>query len=602
MKRKERDCSDKMKIVFVNHKKTQCGVYEFGRNIGAALKKSAYSFLYYECDSNEELQAVLSKEKPRLIIYNYHPSTLSWLNADVTRKIKCPQIGMIHEVTQEIADTANNDLFNFHLAHDPTLLLKNPSVFKAGRLIPPYKNEFPISPIPIIGSFGFGTGGKGFDKIIELVQKEYDEAIIRFNIPFAAFGDADGKNARLIAENCRRALVKPNIKLEVSHEFLEQRQLLDFIARNTVNLFLYEQQEIPRGISSVIDLALAVRRPVAVSFNTMFRHILDAKPSVCVENNSLSNIIENGVAPLERYYGEWSEEMLCWDYQRIADAVFSRDKIPQIKSGSRVRKVLGKGKRFVNRKLGRIKNEEPASWISDTSIKKLALASPEKVNYRPSDIPNSWSLNNILDNEARKLYETTIGQMFDFLPDLMGRKIPEANVQQAFVLDTVYKFASRVEKPKILCAGSFEDSASEALKLLGFDIEEVDPMVNYDLETFITKPTVAENSYDIIFSTSVIEHIEQDEKFLMQMAALLKKGGKIVLTCDYCDSYKAGDAKPAVDFRFYTQKDIKERLLPRLSGCRLVDEPRWDCPNPDFYYDGFNYTFGTIVLEKHSDN
>lgn len=587
-----------MSILFINHKKTQCGVYEFGRNIGAALEKSSSPFSYHECGSNDELQNVIGAKKPRLIIYNYHPSTLSWLNAGITRKIKCPQIGIVHEVTQRIADAANNDLFNFHLAHDPTLLLKNPIVFKAGRLIPPYKNEFSPPPVVTVGSFGFGTDGKGFDKIIELVQSEFDEAVIRFNIPFAAFGDADGAKAKLIAENCRKLLAKPNIKLEISHEFLEQRELLDFIAQNTVNVFLYEQQAMERGISSTIDLALAVKRPVAVSFNTMFRHILDAKPSVCVENNSLENIIENNTLPLEKYYAEWSEEMLRWDYERIADAVFSLEKIPPIKSGSRLRKVLGKGKRFISRKLGRIENDKPASWISDTSIKKSVLDFSPKPIYRAAAIRGDWSLNNILDDEARALYAGTIEQMFDWLPDLMRRKIPEANIQQAFVLDTVYKFASVLEKPKILCVGSFEDSASEALKLLGFDIEEVDPMINFDLNTFAGKPTTVKNSYDIIFSTSVIEHVEQDEEFLKQIAALLKKDGKIVLTCDYCDTYQAGDPKPSVDFRFYTQKDIKERLLPRLDDCRLIDEPEWDCPNPDFYYDGFNYTFGTIVLEK----
>jgi SAM-dependent methyltransferase len=182
----------------------------------------------------------------------------------------------------------------------------------------------------------------------------------------------------------------------------------------------------------------------------------------------------------------------------------------------------------------------------------------------------------------------------------MGRKIPEANVQQAFVLDTVYGIISKIESPKILCVGSFEDTASEFLKVLGFDVEEVDPMLNYDLETFATKPTTIKGSYDAIFSTSVIEHVERDDEFLMLISDLLKPAGIAVLTCDYCDTYKTGDPKPSVDYRFYTQKDIKERLLPGLVDCSLVDKPQWDCSNPDFYYAGLNYTFATIVLNKHS--
>ncbi len=587
-----------MNIIFVNHKKAQCGVYEFGRNIGAAIEKSTkYKFLYREINSESELNAIVKKEKPAMIIYNFHPATLTWINAKITKKIKCPQIGIIHEVSQQGADKADNGLFDFHIAHDPTLLLRNPLVFKVGRLIPPYKNENQIPTIPTIGSFGFGTPGKGFEKIVELVQKEFDEAIIRLNIPFATFGDADGENAKLIAENCRNLLTKPGIKLQISHEFLTQEEILDFLSQNTINVFLYEEQEFQRGISSASDLALAVKRPIAVSFTSMFRHLLDARPPIFVGDNTIKQIIENRLAPLERYYREWSEEVLRWDYERIAGDVLAQADILAANADSRVKKNLKRVKRFVKRQLGK-EAVEKHSWISDTSIKKLKPPNLKKFNYRPAVIPNDWSLNNILDNKARHLYETTIEQMFDYLPDLMERKIPEANVQQAFVLDTVYNVVSKIQKPKILCVGSFEDSASESLKMLGFDIDEVDPMINYDLGTFMTKPTTIKNSYDVVFSTSVIEHVENDEKFLMDIAALLKKDGVAVLTCDYLDTYKKGDPIFAVDFRFYTQKDIKERLLAKVPNCHLVDTPQWDCPNPDFYYDGFNYTFASLVIRK----
>lgn len=586
-----------MIILFINHKKSQCGVYEFGRNIGLALEKSSkHTFLYFECGAETELEAIIKKENPVLIIYNYHPSTMAWLNVAITKKYKCPQIGIIHEVTQQVADKADNSLFNFHIAHDPTLLLKNPLVFKAGRLIPRYENKFEPPPVPTIGSFGF-AGKKGQRKIVEMVQEEFDEAIIRLNIPFASFGDRDGAMAKAIADDCRSVLRKPNVKLEISHAFLEESRLLDFLAQNTINLFLYEDVGEQRGVSGATDLALAVKRPIGISFNTMFRHVLDAKPSICVADTAIKTIIANGVAGLEKYYLEWSEEVLCWDYERITNNVLAHTDIPQINVDGRLRNTLRKAKRFVNRKLGEGSTEE-FSWITDTSIKKLTVPPLKKVTYAPASIPDDWSLNNILDNKARKLYAGTIEQMFGYLPDLMKRKIPEANVQQAFVLDTVYKVISTIEKPTVLCVGSFEDSASESLKILGFDIEEVDPMVNYDLGTFMTKPTTIKNSYDVVFSTSVIEHVELDDEFLMQIAALLKKGGVAILTCDYCDTYKDGDPKPAVDFRFYTQKHIKEKLLPKLVGCRLIDEPQWDCLTPDFYYDGFNYTFGTIVLKK----
>ena len=587
-----------MKILFVNHKKTQCGVYEFGRNIASALEKSSeYKFFYCECDSPNDVQTIVEKENPALVIYNYHPSTQWFVTADLTRKIRCPQIGLIHEVTQQIADRADNKLFNFHIAHDPTLLLKNPLVFKAGRLIPRYENKFSPPETPVIGSFGF-AGKKGQKKIVEMVEREFDRAVVRLNIPFSTFGDRDGAMAKAIADDCRAALTNENIKLEITHDFLDESELLDFLAQNTINLFLYEPMNEPRGISGAADTALAVKRPVGITRQQMFRHIVGATPSICVEENSIKKIIENGIAPLVPFYDEWSEDTIRWDYERIVGDVLSRRTVPPIEPADGfLRKNLKRTKRFVKRKLGKPPIEE-FSWIGDTSINQLPAAPSKKIAYQSAEIPAGWSLNNILDDKARKIYARTIEQMFDFLPDLMRRKIPEANVQQAFVLDSVYKIVSKIENPKILCVGSFEDSAAESLKSLGFRIKEIDPMINYDLDVFMTKPTTAENSFDVVFSTSVIEHVEDDEKFVRQIASLLKKGGTAVLTCDYVNAYKIGDAKPTVDFRLYTQKDLRERLPAQMANCAPVDEPQWDCPKPDFWYEGVNYTFASFVLRK----
>jgi FkbM family methyltransferase len=85
---------------------------------------------------------------------------------------------------------------------------------------------------------------------------------------------------------------------------------------------------------------------------------------------------------------------------------------------------------------------------------------------------------------------------------------------------------------------------------------------------------------------------------MVQIAELLAPGGTGILTCDYNDQYKPGDRIPAVDFRLYTQKDFKQRLLPLLKNCVLPDVPQWDCPNPDFIYEGCRYTFATFVFKK----
>ena len=180
-------------ILFVTHNKKQCGVYEFGINTYNAIKKSTqYNFVHVACDSLQELKASFTKNNPSIIIYNYHPSVMPWVSSRISKgiyknnivDIGITQVGIIHEITQEVADTATaynnkfiiggsnkkiNSLFDFYIAADPTLLLKNPFVFKTGRLIPSYTNNTELPDIPTIGSFGFATPNKGFEKLVKKV-------------------------------------------------------------------------------------------------------------------------------------------------------------------------------------------------------------------------------------------------------------------------------------------------------------------------------------------------------------------------------------------------------------------------------------------------
>jgi len=159
---------------------------------------------------------------------------------------------------------------------------------------------------------------------------------------------------------------KDGVKLVTSHEFLEKEQLLDFLAQNTLNAFFYDRCE-GRGISSAIENALAVHRPIAITRSNMFRHVLSENPSIteppiCIEpdgdrhisvkekiyirfkrrqysatsknelplhwflrpQTSLKRIIENGVEPLLPFYDLWSELNLASDYERILNEIFKR--------------------------------------------------------------------------------------------------------------------------------------------------------------------------------------------------------------------------------------------------------------------------------------
>lgn len=604
-------------ILFVSHKPKQCGVYEFGRNIFNAISLSKkYHFIRAECESFEELERAVVNHRPEAIIYNYHPSVMPWLCTKLCKGvylnnisgINAIQIGIVHEITQEVADSATayrnkfilggsqkkiNSLFDFYVASDPTLLLKNPFVFKTGRLISQYEGIVKQPAVTTVGSFGFATPKKGFTSLVEKVQEEFDEAIIRINMPAASFGDPKGENARRIAAECRSLVNKPKIKVEISHEYLNNDQLLDFLAGNSMNVFMYEDKN-GRGISSAVDNALAVKRPIAVSNSPMFRHILNVQPSVCTSELPLRKILENGFAPLQQLINGWDLENIIWDYDRILDASF-------FKFSNKVKPALGiirtlKAKR--NRLL--TLPEISFTWLRNTEAATDDNLSPDiSEKYTSVVIPDGIGLNRILDDDARELYKPAVEKLFQLAPSTMSKKISRANVQQAFVFDTVFRYLKDYSNPSMLCVGSYEDTASLALQKMGFKVDEVDPMINYYLQEFYTKPTTVKDSYNIIFSTSVIEHDPDDKSFIECVENLLAVNGVAVITCDYKDGWKPGQPKPDVDERFYTKNDLEKRLMSYLKSSELVDKPDWECAAPDFNYLGkYQYSFATFVFRK----
>ncbi|MFT3751193.1 MAG: hypothetical protein QM768_22970 [Agriterribacter sp.] len=594
----------RIRILFISHPQKQCGVHEFGITTAEALKSSElYEFIYVECSDMNELDAAINFYSPSAIIYNYYPSTMPWLRKKIihskykplNKHIHIPQIAILHEVTQYKADRVDSHLFDYYIAPDPTLLLKNPIVFKTGRLIPEYKNNYTLPKIPTIGSFGFATPNKGFEKIIDAVQAEFDIAIIRFNIPSADFGDSDGSNARRLVDECRKKIKKPGINIIASHNFLNREGVINFLAQNTVNIFLYQDKN-NRGLSSTTDYAIAAKRPLVVSNSIMFRHLHNIEPSIVYGESAIKEIISNGIAPLKNIENDWNKENLVWEYNRILNAILKREKkeiaIPEVskwkKLKTNIRVLLGlQTKEFTWLRNTETVNEDMTGIVNDQT-------------YTPVSIPPNTSYNRILDNSARKQYAPAIMKLKELAPLTMAKKIAEANVQQAFVFDTVYRLIPDKKNPKILCVGSYEDTAAMSLKKMGFKIEEIDPVINYYLQEYYTKPGVIQNSYDIIFSTSVIEHDRDDEAFIKCIEGLLAPGGIAVLTCDYKDGWKLGDPIPDVDVRFYTKYDLEKRLLSYIPKCKLIDEGQnWECSSPDFtYLKKYTYTFATFVIEK----
>lgn len=601
-------------VLFVSHKKSQCGIYEFGRNIYQAIKNSnTFDFRYVEAGSLEELKEAIRLNHPVAIIYNFFSGTMPWALTKLpstgkkhekiqylNRLYDIPviQIGIIHSIEQFVADEAvkrqrfvsgnvHNKMFDYYITPDPTLVLKNPLVYKTGRPLFKYTNPYTLPEIPVFGSATLATGGKGFAKFIGKVQQEYDKAKIRINIPKADFDEA-GIMSRYKREFSQMAL-KPGIELEITNHYFSTEGLLDFLAQNTANFYLYDKEgtrEDPLGISSALDNAMSVKRPVIISHSSMFRHVLNELPYLDIDKSSIRSIVEKGFAPLEDLYREWQPECMCWEYERILKDILIHYVQNRPSFLSFYKNVFTKNKNTGNPWVGKIRQDD--------------MTPVSEYGYSYADIPSEGAFNRILDDSARTVYGDTVSLMESLVPESMKGKIKRANVQQAFVLDCVLRFKDSYKNPRILCIGCYTDTAFLSLKKLGIPVFGNDPVLNYDFDTYISRPDQRKKRWDIIISTSVIEHVEQDEDFVGNVASILSPGGIFVMTCDFKEDYQTGDPKPDCDFRFYTEKDLKERLIKCMPGCHFVGGVNWHNVKPDFGYGRIRYNFASFVVKKEN--
>lgn len=599
---------DSSKVLFVNFAVSNCGVHQYGENLFSVLALSKkLNFEYADIRSLQDFDLAVERSEFAAVVVNYHPQTLPFIQVDMPRRFAIPCIAVMHEMTQSEADSMPRGIFQYYVMGDPTLRQNNEYVFSTGRIIPLYENETSPPETVTIGSFGFSVGSKGFQRLVDSVQEEFDEAIIRINIPANGIVDQDGLEARRQIDLCRARLWKPGIEFKATHEFFDKTQLMDFLATNTLNAFLYDY--IPKaGISSATDHAMAARRPIAITRSIMFRHLHDLDPAITIENRRLKEIILSGTRPYDHLLDEWSPERICLRYEEIIEEVSCRKDRVILAETASLRKTpqrnfLGTGKGIMTLILRIVRAIWRRSMLYVVrplifSMKSVAL---NLLILLRVTRPRS-RFNRILDDSARIEYARTIWRLTELTPEVMAKKIPRANIQQAFIFDAVKSFAGTFASPKILCIGSFEDSAAISLKKVGYVIEEIDPVINQlDLNGFYHLPTTERGTYDIIFSTSVLEHVQDDERFMTQMADLLAPGGVGILTCDFKEGYKVGDPVIGGDYRFYTKLDLLQRILGKLNDCTLVDAPQWDCSSPDFDLGGFKYTFATFVFRKSSN-
>lgn len=304
----------KKNILLVNNLNENCGVHQYGRRTFDILKKSEkYNFYYLEVLGKEDFDVHVEAIFPEGIIYNYHPSTLPWLNNSIILSLSdINHYGIHHEGSCPL-------VFDYNILCDPDFADKHRYFSVPRPLLEDVKTiDYGEPQFPIIGSFGFGFYNKGFERLVKMASDEFDRSTIRLNIPFAHHGDRDGAMARDIAVKCQSIADPKRANLIITHNFMKDSVLLNFLGSNTINCFLYDNMP-GRGFSSVIDYALSVDVPIAISDSNMFRHINN--PLIhYLGNNSLKSIIGRGIGPLKQYKEKWSNENFISKYEHILNS------------------------------------------------------------------------------------------------------------------------------------------------------------------------------------------------------------------------------------------------------------------------------------------
>ena len=532
--------------LFISHAGERCGVYQYGRNLFHVLKATRQiEWIYRECGTFVELTDFVEVIRPDVILFNYQGSTLPWLCGEELRSLRVPTAGVFHELSQQLVDLEKGELFDFWLCPDPTIIPRNPRIWRVPRFLPPLRKPIPDPEVCTVGSFGFATPSKGFERLCQVVNDEFDRAIVRINMPSHDKPEIFPSPTMMddIEQLCRTAITKPGIELQITHEFFDEDGLMTFLSQNTINAFLYNEPA-AKGLSSCVDFALACGRPLALTRSPMFRHLFGANPSVFIEDSGLKAIASRGTSHLQIFRDEWS--------------------------GAKA----------------------SSAW---NGAIMLALDTAKA----SASVPDRRGFNKILDDRSRLAYRVSLNDLRRLAPEMISRKIERANIQQAFALDAARMLLRNIANPKILAAGSFEDTAVEALKQEGYRITEVDPNVNgMSLLDYYRANGSELASFDLILSVSVLEHVDNDIQFLRLIGELLKPGGTAILTVDFAESWRPGFPKPSVDHRLYTTQRISEVLMPAVGNCVLVDVPRWSEGQEDFEYEGTRYGFGSLVFRK----
>ena len=223
--------SRKIRGLFLNTSNAKCSIYESGKMSYACLKLSnTYSLDYLEVSKkNRTIPGTYD-----FYIFNYHNIAMSWLNLNCIKKLPGFKAVIVLEVNiNDPFSLCPNNIFDAYLVLDPTIQSMDKKVYAFPRPLENNYNHIIDSKEPLVptfGSFGFFQGdAKGFDKLIEAVNKEFDEAIVKINVLNPDWADDDKEFTNLINYLKNYRLIRALVRLKM--DYVSSRSLWSLSGR-----------------------------------------------------------------------------------------------------------------------------------------------------------------------------------------------------------------------------------------------------------------------------------------------------------------------------------------------------------------------------------
>lgn len=255
-----------MQGLFINTLKGQCSIYSSGLMFYRCLQDSPiYTLEYLEPNSPTV------PDNYDFYVVNYHDVVLRNLSLPHLFSIGKPSFAFHLETSPHNVLGRCAKGFTGYLIPDPTVQ-ETSTVWAFPRpLEPPYKGELKETSVLTIGTFGYPTPGKNWENLVKIAAEEFQDVLIKMNIPPATYAPSSEPIYKAIENSCR-SYCRAGVELQITRDYMSKEDLIAWCAGNDLNVFLYGRPGM-EGLAACTDQAISSGRPLAVSNDITFRHI-----------------------------------------------------------------------------------------------------------------------------------------------------------------------------------------------------------------------------------------------------------------------------------------------------------------------------------------